>query len=174
MTVATTVLVGQPPGFSAGDREDRQDLVAVDDGAGGVNRKAPVGVAVEREADVGAVVDDGLAQIAEMRRPAVLVDVQAVGLVVDRDDRRPEPFERDRADAMAAPLAQSRTTPEAGKATPGASRRGARRRRRALAGASHDAADVGAGRPRLAPTEQRFDLRPRCRRRACARRDRRT
>ena len=38
-----------------GDREDRQDLVAVDGVAGGVHGEAAVGVTVVRDAEVGAV-----------------------------------------------------------------------------------------------------------------------
>ena len=43
------------------ERQDRQDLVAVDDVAVVVDGQAAVGVAVEREADVGAVLEHGRA-----------------------------------------------------------------------------------------------------------------
>ena len=53
-----------------------------------VHGQAAVGVAVEGEAGVGAVLDDRRAQRLEVGRAAVVVDVEAVGVGVDRDDRR--------------------------------------------------------------------------------------
>ena len=116
-----------------------------------VDREAPVGVAVEGEAGVGPVLDDGLLQVVEVRRAAVVVDVEAVGLGVDRDDRGAELLEHLAArPRYAAPLAQSSTTV-----------RPSRRRGRGVDEvldvradarvAVADAADVGAGRavPRL-------------------------
>ena len=64
--------------------KDREDLVSVDDLAGVVDREAPVGVPVEREADVGAVLEDGLLQDLDVGRAAAVVDVGAVGLGTDR------------------------------------------------------------------------------------------
>ena len=50
-----------------------------------VDGQAAVGVAVEREADVGAVLEHGRAQRLEVGGAAAVVDVEAVGLGVDRD-----------------------------------------------------------------------------------------
>ena len=52
------------------EREDAEDLVAVDEPARAVDRHAPVRVAVEREPDVGAVLDDGLRERRRVRRAA--------------------------------------------------------------------------------------------------------
>ena len=52
-------VVAQRARLPHGQREDGQDLVAVDDGAGGVDGEAAVGVAVVGDAEVGAVLDDG-------------------------------------------------------------------------------------------------------------------
>ena len=62
MTVATTVSSASRPRSRMRQREHGQDLVAVDDRAVGVDRQAPVGVAVVGDADVGAVLDDRGAQ----------------------------------------------------------------------------------------------------------------
>ena len=51
-----------------------------------VDREAAVGVAVVRDAEVGAVLDDGGAQRVEVGRAAAVVDVETVRLGVDRDD----------------------------------------------------------------------------------------
>ena len=69
------------------EREDPQELVAVNEPARAVDRDAPVGVAVEGEADVGPVLDDRLGERRRVGRAAAAVDVVAVGLVVDH--RRP-------------------------------------------------------------------------------------
>ena len=57
ITVATTVSFLQPARLAHREREDRQDLVAVDDPARVVDGEAAVGVAVEGDADVGAVLE---------------------------------------------------------------------------------------------------------------------
>src|SRR6185437_17167497 len=64
------------------------DRVAVDDLAGGVDGQAAVGVAVVRQADVGAVLQDRSPHHVQMCRAATVVDVQPVGFGVDRDDAR--------------------------------------------------------------------------------------
>ena len=66
--------------------EHGQQLVAVDHVALVVDREAPVGVAVEGEADVRTVLEDGTLERAEVGRAAAVVDVQAVGHRVDRAD----------------------------------------------------------------------------------------
>ena len=81
-------VVDQLPGLAHRDRQHGHDRVTVDDRAGRVDGEATVGVAVVREAEIGPVIDYGLLQIVQMRRAAAVVDVEAVGFGVDRDDRR--------------------------------------------------------------------------------------
>ena len=64
ITVATTVSSTSWPASAIAEGEDREDLVAVDDLALVVDGQAPVGVAVEGEPDVGAVLDHGLLERA--------------------------------------------------------------------------------------------------------------
>ena len=56
------------------------------DPAAGVDGQAAVGVAVVGQAEVGAVGHHRLLQRLHVRGPAAVVDVQPVGLGVDRDD----------------------------------------------------------------------------------------
>ena len=84
--MATTVSLTRWPALLEAQRQDGEDLVAVDDVALVVDREAAVGVTVEREPDVGAVLDDGRLERVEVGRAAAVVDVQAVGVGVDRDD----------------------------------------------------------------------------------------
>ena len=81
-------VVLQLTGLPHRQREDGQDLVAVDDLAVRVDREAAVGVAVEGEADVGTVLEDCLLQHVEVGRAAAVVDVDPVGLRADRVRRR--------------------------------------------------------------------------------------
>jgi hypothetical protein len=81
-----------------GQREDGENLVAVDDVAPGVDGEAPVGVTVERESRIGAVLHHRLLKIAHVRGPAPLVDVVAVGLGVNGQHRGPETVEDVRSD----------------------------------------------------------------------------
>ena len=69
-----------------GDREQGEQLVAVHDRARGVDGEAPVGVAVVRQAERGAVLDDGRLQGLQVGRAAAVVDALAVAVGVDRDD----------------------------------------------------------------------------------------
>ena len=66
-------------------RDHRQQLVAVDDMAVLVGDDHAVGVAVERDADVGAHLAHLAAELLRRGRAAVAVDVEAVGLDADRD-----------------------------------------------------------------------------------------
>ncbi len=86
ITVATTVSLARWPASDIAMRQDRQDLVAVDVVALVVDRQAAVGVAVEGEAGVGAVLEDRLLQRTEVGRAAAVVDVEPVGVGADRDD----------------------------------------------------------------------------------------
>ena len=65
------------------DTADVEDLVAVDQAAALVHRKATVGVAVVGEPHVEALLDHMAAQAVDVRGAAVDVDVEAVGRVVD-------------------------------------------------------------------------------------------
>ena len=77
---------GEPPALVPGLGDQRHDLVAVDDRAVLVDDDDAVGVAVERDADVGAHFMHLLLQAGRMGRAAFLVDVEAVGLDIDGDD----------------------------------------------------------------------------------------
>ena len=110
MTVATTVPVGSAPRSAQPDRQQRQQLVAVDDRAGRVDGQAPVGVTVVRQPQVGAVLDDSRLQALQVRRTAAVVDAGAVAVRGDGDDLRAgSPVQLGRG-REAAPCAQSTTT----------------------------------------------------------------
>ena len=66
-------------------------MVAVDEPAGVVDRQHAVGIAVERETDIGARCDDARLQRLGVRRPATGVDVHAVGLRAQHLDGASEP-----------------------------------------------------------------------------------
>jgi len=72
---------------------DGEDLVAVDDLSCGVHREHAVAVPVERQSEVGAHIAHRPRQRIEMGRPAVDVDVHAVGLGADDRDARAQPFQ---------------------------------------------------------------------------------
>ena len=59
-------------------RKDRQDLVAIDDVAVGIDGKAPVSIAVVGDADVSSVLEHSGDEIVQVRASTALVDVQAV------------------------------------------------------------------------------------------------
>ena len=75
------------------EREDRDDLVAVDRLAPFVDREHAVAVAVERDPEVEPAVEHGLLQEREIGRAAADVDVRTVGLVADRVHLCAAPFE---------------------------------------------------------------------------------
>ena len=66
--------------------QDRHDLVAVDQVAVGVHREAAVGVTVEGDAQVGAVLDHRGLQATDVGGTGIVVDVEPVGGVVHGDD----------------------------------------------------------------------------------------
>ena len=82
-----TETTSPPPGSVVAaqpiEGQDPEDLVAVDDRPGGVDGDQPVGVAVEREAGVGAGRDDRLGERGRRGRTRPDVDVDAVGIGVD-------------------------------------------------------------------------------------------
>ena len=59
-----------------------------------VHGEAAVGVAVVRDAEVGAVLDDGGLEQVQVGGAAAVVDVEAVGLGADGDDLGAGPGER--------------------------------------------------------------------------------
>ena len=85
MTVATTPPAASLPRRCQLSAITRHDLVAVDDAALLVDDHDAVGVAVERDADVGAHLAHLGAQRLRRGGAALLVDVAAVGLDADLD-----------------------------------------------------------------------------------------
>ena len=165
------------PRVAHGEREDRQDLVAVDDGRRRRDREAAVGVAVVGDAQVGAVLDRPRRRSdVQVGGADAVVDVQPVGLGVDGDDLGAGRGGTPRARASdAAPCAQSTTTcsPSSG------CRRGRqqvvdvaleRRRRRRATRPMPRPVGTRPRRRRMARPRSR----PRARRAACARRRRRS
>ena len=78
-------LATQEPFVAPAARDQAQHLVAVDDGTPVVDQHQPVGVAVERHAEIGALAQHGLAQQRRLVRAAALVDVEAIGLDAEPD-----------------------------------------------------------------------------------------
>ena len=77
--------LGKPAVFLPALRDHREQLVAVDQMAALVDQDDAVGVAVERDADVGAHFAHLAAQRFRRGRAAFLVDVESVGLDADGD-----------------------------------------------------------------------------------------
>ena len=77
---------GEEPLLLPGSGDDGDELVAVDDPALLVDEHDPVGVAVERDADVGADLADLGGERLGRGRADVAVDVEAVRLDADGDD----------------------------------------------------------------------------------------
>ena len=75
---------GQASPLGQVEGEEGEQHVAVDDGAGVVDRDHPVGVAVEGQAEVGLVLDDRSTQLRRVGRAALVVDVGPVGRGVQR------------------------------------------------------------------------------------------
>jgi len=65
---------------------ERHHLVAVDQIAAFIDEDQPVGIAVERDADVGPELADLVLQLVGRGRAAIVVDVEAVRLDADGDD----------------------------------------------------------------------------------------
>ncbi len=87
-------LLAELAGVPHREGQDGEDLVAVDLLARRVHGEAAVGVAVVRDAQVGAVLDDGGAQQVQVGGAAAVVDVQAVRVRADGDDLGAGPCER--------------------------------------------------------------------------------
>jgi hypothetical protein len=91
-------------------RQDPHDLVAVDLDAGGVHRKAAVGIPVVGDPEVRTVGDDSGLERAEVGRAVAVVDVQPVGGGADLDDLGTRQAEDPGETMLAAPWAPSMTT----------------------------------------------------------------
>src|SRR5512132_2875450 len=64
-------------------RQDGQDLITVNDPAECVHRQAAVGIAIERDPEIGMLFQHCFSQRVHVSRPAVLIDVDAVWLSMD-------------------------------------------------------------------------------------------
>ncbi len=73
--------------------------------AGGVGENHAVGIAVEGDAEVGAVLADQIAGGLRVKRPAPVVDVDAVRLAAVLDDFRAEFLENERGDEIGRAMA---------------------------------------------------------------------
>nr|WP_254126849.1 hypothetical protein [Aquihabitans sp. G128] len=89
MTVTTTVSCGSVPRAPV-DGAHGDDLVTVDQGALGIDRQHPIGIPVERQAEVGPLGEHRPLQVLGVGRATPVVDVPAVGLVVDGGGRGAE------------------------------------------------------------------------------------
>ena len=85
MTVTTMPGLVRRPSSAQDCADDRHQLVAVDEVALLVDDHDPVGVAVERDADVGAHLAHLGGESGRRGRADLAVDVEAVGLDADRD-----------------------------------------------------------------------------------------
>ena len=86
ITVETTAGLRQPAVVAPAFGDHGEELVAVDQMAALVHDHHPVGVAVERDADIGAHFADLAAERLGRGRAAVAVDVEAVRFDADRHD----------------------------------------------------------------------------------------
>ena len=81
-------------------RDDEHELVAVVGVALGVHHRDAVAIAIERDAEVGAVLGDRALQRRGLRGAHAVVDIQAVGLDADRHDLGAELVEHVRHDVV--------------------------------------------------------------------------
>ena len=115
MTVATTVSPASRAGVAQRQGQHGQDLVAVDDLAGGVDGQAAVGVAVVRDPGVGAVLDHGGRQRVQVGGAAALVDVQPVRVGADRDDLGAGPAQQAGRELVGGPVRAVHDHPQPGQ-----------------------------------------------------------
>ena len=85
MMVETTMGFARRPSFCQLSAMTREQLVAVDETAALVGDHHAVGVAVERDPDVGAHLAHLAAERLRLGGAAILVDVEAVGIDPDRE-----------------------------------------------------------------------------------------
>ena len=76
----------QTAGFGGAQRDQRHDLVTIDDLALFIDNDQPVGIAIERNADIGAAFQHLHLQRLGVRRTDIVVDVEAVGRHPDRNN----------------------------------------------------------------------------------------
>ena len=79
---------GEPPGAGPGAGNEGQDLIAVDQPAMLVGHHQPVGIAIQRQAEIRAVPAHLTAEEAGHRRAAAVIDVEPVRLHADPDHIR--------------------------------------------------------------------------------------
>ncbi len=91
-------------------RQDAHDQIAVHQRSMFVDQQGAIGVTVMRNADMRLMCPDGFREGIEMHGSAVLIDIQAVRLVVDRNNLGAQLPEQLGGDFVAAPLAESITT----------------------------------------------------------------
>lgn len=94
---------------------DSEHLVTVDDAALLVNEKAAVGIAVECNTNIVAARNDLGGKIIKMRRTAVVVDVYAVRLAVDKVTETAETSEQLRRSRGRCAIRAVHKQPKAGK-----------------------------------------------------------
>ena len=108
-------VVREPAVLAQGEGQHGQDLVAVDDRAVGRHGEAPVGVAVEGDAEVGALLDHGPLERLQVGRPAAVVDVPPVRFGRQSDDRGAGPAEHLGSDERRRPVGAVQRHGEAGE-----------------------------------------------------------
>jgi hypothetical protein len=92
--------LGEIPASQPLQRQDPEHLIAVDEAALGVHGNAAISVTVECEPDVGPAGPDERGERRRVGRPAVAVDVVAVGSVMEDGDPGPGRGEDRRSDAV--------------------------------------------------------------------------
>src|SRR5204863_435111 len=92
-------------------RDQRHQLVAVEDDAALIRDDQPVGIPVERDADIGTARQDLLPHILRRQRAAIAIDVEAVRRDGDREDLSAQ---------LPGPLRQRPPSGPAAATTPGA------------------------------------------------------
>ncbi len=113
ITVATTPPPASCAVLGPGGGDQRHDLVAVDDLTLLVADHQPVGVAVDRDADVGAVLAHGRADGGRIGGAALVVDVEAVRIDANRDHLRAELVQRRRGHLVGRAVGAIDGDPEA-------------------------------------------------------------
>ena len=97
-------VLGQAALLAQCDGQQAEDLVAVDDLALLVADDDPVGVTVQRNADIGPVQIDRRAQRLRIGRAAIGIDVQAIGLDAQPENLGAQLIKRGRRDAVPGPV----------------------------------------------------------------------
>jgi hypothetical protein len=106
---------GELPGPTQVQGGERDELVAVDDRPGAIDRQHAITVAVQREAERVAAVDDRPRERIDVGRAAALVDVAPVGSVVEGGHRGAEAAEDLGRDAIGRAVGAVQGDVEAGE-----------------------------------------------------------